>query len=114
MAQDRVVVERTVHIAATTDRVGAILTKPEHIPIGRWVRILYLSRETLGSGSARRADGARTWACKRYLTGPPVCQGLSTARTNLALPLATRLPFRASPTILTQPGRVPNLAPRER
>jgi uncharacterized protein YndB with AHSA1/START domain len=32
MEQDRV--ERTVHIAATTDRVWDILTQPEHI--GRW------------------------------------------------------------------------------
>jgi uncharacterized protein YndB with AHSA1/START domain len=32
MEQDRV--ERTVHIAATTERVWDILTKPEHI--GRW------------------------------------------------------------------------------
>jgi uncharacterized protein YndB with AHSA1/START domain len=32
MQQDRV--ERTVHIAATTERVWDILTKPEHI--GRW------------------------------------------------------------------------------
>jgi uncharacterized protein YndB with AHSA1/START domain len=32
MEQDRV--ERTVHIAATTERVWEILTKPEHI--GRW------------------------------------------------------------------------------
>jgi uncharacterized protein YndB with AHSA1/START domain len=32
MSEDRV--ERTVHIAATTERVWEILTKPEHI--GRW------------------------------------------------------------------------------
>jgi uncharacterized protein YndB with AHSA1/START domain len=42
MEQDRV--ERTVHIAATTERVWDILTKPEHI--GRW----------FGSGTAATVD----------------------------------------------------------